>query len=211
MFAASVEASDSGGVPKRGRRNLTVLAVASIILLVLVLFALGSLGGPPTSSNSPASTTSSTSYNVEASSVLSSASNDAPYGYSQGSTKPLNPRENGLTSAGYALYSNQGGALANVTILVFNSTVSAQTYVTSVIANAKAVSGYSDSTSSLSSFEHYGTCYGYAESDPEGGQYVANGVCTKGNVYIQVHVATTSSLTSAESDASGFVGATYRP
>ncbi len=39
--------------------------------------------------------------------------------------------------------------------------------------------------------------------------YVANGVCTKGNVYIQVHLAATSSLQSAEGDMAGFVGAAY--
>jgi len=50
------------------------------------------------------------------------------------------------------LYSNQGGALANMTILVFSSPASAKTYITSVISNAKDLSGYSDATSTLTGY-----------------------------------------------------------
>ena len=39
---------------------------------------------------------------------------------------------------------------------------------------------------------------------------VATGVCTKGNVYIQVHVVSPSSLTSAKADLSSLVGAAYQ-
>ena len=200
-------AGDAGKIPPRGRAYLAALGIASIIFLALLLYGLGTFNAPPASST--VETTATTSYDTLASSVISSAANYAPAGYLQGSSRQLNANESGLVSGGYALYSNQGGALANMTILVFSSPASAQRYITSVISNAKDLSGYSDATSTLTGYQHYGVCYGYAESDPEGGLYVANGVCTKGNVYIQVHLAASSSLPSAEGDMSGFVGAAY--
>jgi hypothetical protein len=192
----------------KGRTYLTVLGVAFIVLVALLLYGLGTFNAPPSTVTSTA--TATTSYNVLASSVISSATTYLPPGYLQGSSKQLNPNESGLVSGGYSLFSNQGGDLVNMTILVFGSQASAQRYITSVIANSKDLGGYTDATSTLTGLQHYGVCYGYAESDPEGGEYVANGVCTKGNVYIQVHLASTSSLPSAESDMSAFVGAAYQ-
>jgi len=186
---------------------LAALAIASIVLLALFIYGFGASNSPPTSTS--VETTAAKSYNTLASSVIASAANYAPAGYAQGSSKELNANESGLVSSGYALFSNQGGALVNMTILVFSSPASAQTYIASVISNAKDLSGYSDATSSLTGYQHYGVCYGYAESDPEGAVYVANGVCTKGNVYIQVHLVASSSLPSAEGDMAGFVGAAF--
>ena len=198
---------EGGRISPRGRKYLAALGIASIVLLALFIYGLGASNSPPTSTS--VETTASKSYNTLASSVIASAANYAPAGYTQGSSKELNANESGLVSSGYALFSNQGGALVNMTILVFSSPASAQTYISSVISNAKDLSGYSDATSTLTAYQHYGVCYGYAESDLEGVEYVANGVCTKGNVYIQVHLAATSSLSSAEGDMAGFVGAAY--
>ncbi|HUK75758.1 MAG TPA: hypothetical protein VLU99_08190 [Nitrososphaerales archaeon] len=197
----------AGKLSPRARRNLTALGIVLIVFLALLLYGLGTFSSPPASST--VETTASTSYGTPASSVIGAAANYLPAGYAQGSSRQLNANESGLVSAADALYSNQGGALANMTILVFSSPASAETYITSVISNAKALSGYSDATSTLGGYQRYGVCYGYAESDPEGAIYVANGVCTKGNVYIQVHLATSSSLPSAEGDMAGFVGAAY--
>ena len=208
--AAPNPASSLGGSGKlspRARRNLAALAVASVVFLALLLYGLGTFNAPPASST--AETAASTSYDTLASSVISSAANYLPAGYVQGSSRELSANESGLVSAGYVVYTNQGGALANMTILVFGSPASAETYITSVISNAKALTGYSDATSTLTGYQRYGVCYGYAESDPEGGLYVANWVCTKGNVYIQVHRAASSSLSSAEGDMAGFVGAAF--
>jgi hypothetical protein len=196
-----------GGLSRSGKKYLAALGVASIVLLVLLLYGFGSFDAPPGSSTTQ--TTEATSYNTVASSVISSAANYIPAGYLQGSSKPLTANESGLASGVYVLYSDSAGALTNMTILVFSSPASAQTYVTSVISNAKGLSGYSDATSTLSGYQHYGVCYGYAESDPEGGEYVANGVCTKGNVYIQVHLVARFSLSSTEGDMAGFVRAAY--
>jgi hypothetical protein len=207
----TVDSSGSGGISKKGRTLLAVTAVLFIVLVAFLLYGLGTFNSPPPSSATQTATyiTSSTSYDTVASSVISSATANLPAGYVQGSTKQLTPRESGLVSAGYALYSNQAGAFANMTIIVFNSTTSAQRYGDSVMRNDQALGGYTDVTSILSGYQHYGACYGFAESDPEGGEYVAYGVCIKGNVYIYVDVASTSSLPSAESDMSGFVGAAY--
>lgn len=195
---------EGGRISPSGGKYLAALGIASIVLLALLLYGLGTFNSPPSSS-----IIETTSYSTLASSVISLAANHLPSGYSQGSSKLLSANEPGLVSSESALYSNQEGALANMTILVFSSPASAETYIASVISNAKGLSGYSDATSTLTGYQHYGVCYGYAESDPEGGQYVANGVCTKGNVYIQVHLAATSSLPSAEGDMAGFVGAAY--
>lgn len=199
--------AEGGKISRRGKTRLAALGIASIVLLALLLYGLGTFGAPPSAGTT--TTTTTTSYSTLASAVISSAANYVPAGYVQGSSRQLNPNESGLASGGYALYSNQGGALVNMTILVFSSPDSAQRYITSVISNAKELSGYSDATSTLAGYQHYGVCYAYAESDPEGGEYVANGVCTKGNVYVQVHLAATSSLPSAEGDMAGFVGAAY--
>lgn len=182
------------------------LAVASIVLLAFFLYNLGGFNNPPNTVGSSASTKS---YPAAASSVVSSLAGNAPPGYAQGASKELSPDEPGIVSGAFSLFSNQAGALANVTILVFDGQGSAQRYVDSVISNAKALSGYSNSNSTLTAYQAYGTCYGYAESDPGGGGAVANGVCTKGNVYIQVHLASVASLPSAEGDVSSFVGAAY--
>ena len=210
FLSAPSSGENPGGVPPaRGRTYLLALGVASIVALALLLTGLGVFN--QSSATSTSTTTSSTTYNVVASSVLASAATYTPAaGYAQGSPKQLNPHEFGLETAGYALFTDQGGAVANMTILVFNSTTSAQRYTDSVISNAKALSGYTDVTSMLASYQHYGACYGYAETDPEGGGAIATGVCAKGNIYIQVHLATTSSLPSAEGDMSSLVGAAYQ-
>ena len=204
---AANAATDAGKISPRGRAYLAGLGVASVVLLALLLYGLGTFNAPPASSTLQ---TAATSYDTLAPSVIASAAGYAPVGYSQGSSRQLNATESGLLSGGYANFSDQGGALVNMTILVFSSSTSAQAYITSVISNAKGLSGYSDATSTLKGYQHYGICYGYAETDPEGGVSVANGVCTKGNVYIQIHLAATSSLPSAEGDMAGFVGAAYQ-
>jgi hypothetical protein len=190
---------------RRGR--LLTLVGAAAVLVALVLFSLGAFT-PPSPTSGIASTTSA-SYVVDASAVIASAATHAPAGYTQGSSHQLNPNETGLKSGAYAVFSAQAGSLANMTIIVFDTPKSAQTYFMSVVSNAKGLAGYSDVSSSLASYQHYGLCYGFGEADPYGNGAVATGVCTKGNVYIQVHAVSPSSLSSAEGDMSSLVGAAY--
>ncbi len=194
--------------PSRVRGYLVALGVASIVILSLLLYSLGTFNAPAQTGS--ITTTTSTSYSVTAPSVIASAAAHAPDGYVQGSSRQLSPNESGLESAGYGTFSTQGGSVANMTILVFDGPQSAQRYVDSVIANSKSLLGYTDLTQALASYPHYGVCYAFGQTDPEGNGAVATGVCTKGNVYIQVHVVSPSSLPSVEGDMSHLVGAAYQ-
>lgn len=191
-------------------RTLYAVGVACLILLAFVVYGFNTFNAQPPNVASTSSITSSTTYDVTAGSVISSAAGYVPSGYSLGRSGVLSANETGLVSAGYAVYSSQGGDFANVTVMVFDSSASAQVYADSVISNAQALEGYSNTNSTLSGYSHFGVCYGYAQADPAGGEYVANAICTKGNVYIQVHLAATSSLASTEGDAATFVGAAYQ-
>ena len=79
--------------------------------------------------------------------------------------------------------------------------------IDSIISNVKGLEGYTDITSALGSYQHYGVCYGYGEDDPDGGGSVANGVWNKGNVFVQVHLVSSSDLSSEEGDMSAIMGA----
>jgi hypothetical protein len=182
--------------------------VASIIVLGLLLYSLGAFN--PSAATNSVMTTIATSYSVDASAVIASAVAHAPDGFAGGFVRQLNPSESGLVGAGYGSFFTRGGSLANMTILVFDSPHSAETYISSVIANSKALSGYTDVSANLASYLRYGLCYGFGQTDPDGNGAVATGVCTKGNVYIQVHVVTPSSLSSAQGDMSDLVGAAYQ-
>ncbi|HUI00054.1 MAG TPA: hypothetical protein VLU99_08225 [Nitrososphaerales archaeon] len=197
----------SAAAPRTEWGRLVALGVALVALLGIFLYAFGALGS---SSTPTATTTTSTSYAVGASSVIAAVADSPPDGYTQGSSNQLSPRESGLLSAAYETFFTQAGSVANMTVLVFNSTQAAQTYTGSVINNTKDLSGYSDLTSSLVGYQHYGVCYGYGEADPDGNGAVATALCDKGNVYIQVHVISPVSLTSAEGDMSDLVGAAYQ-
>ncbi len=187
--------------------RFAVLGVASATVLGLLLYSIGAFG-PPASAG-PATTTS-TSYSLTAASVVGSVSTDPPDGYQQGSSGPLSPSESGLTSGGYATFHKPGGSAANVTVLVFDSQQSAQAYAEGVISGAKDLPGYTNVTAAISAYRHYGVCYGFGEADPEGNGAVANGLCTKGNVFIQVHVVSSVSLSSARGDMADLVGAAYQ-
>ena len=185
------------------------LGAASVLLLVLLLYSQGIFGARQ-ATDSVSTTTITTSYAVSAVSVIASAGAHAPDGYAQGPPQPLSPRESGLDSGGFAVFSTKGGAIANMTVLVFDSPQSAQAYILSVIGNAKGLSGYTDITAVLSGYRHYGVCFGFGQSDPYGYGAVATGVCTKGNVYIQVHDVSPSSLSSAKAEMSDLVGEAYQ-
>jgi hypothetical protein len=201
-------ADDNGKPPGGGGRRLIAPGVASVVLLVLLLYSFGTFNGQ--NATSGLTTTTSTSYSVTAPSVIASAAAGGPDGYARGSSGQLSPSEPGLKSGGYGSFSTQGGSIANMTILVFDAPQSARAYIDRVIANSKSLSGYADITQALASYRNYGVCYGFGQTDPEGNGAVATGLCTKGNVYIQVHVVSPSSLSSAEGDMSDLVGAAYQ-
>jgi hypothetical protein len=203
----AVVADDNGRPPRRGLRPVA-LGVASVALMALLLYSLGTFNGPAATS-SPTMTTS-TSYSATALSVIASVAAGAPDGYAQGSSNQLAPSEPGLESGGFGTFFTQSGSVANATILVFDTPQSAQAYIDSVITNSKGLSGYADMTPALASYRQYGVCYGFGQADPDGNGAVATGVCNKGNVYIQVHVVSPYSVSSAEVEMSDLVGAAYK-
>jgi hypothetical protein len=192
----------------RGKVFLAALGVASIVILGLFLYSPG-ISNPP-APTSGVTTTTATSYSVAASAVIASAAARAPDGFAGGFVRQLSPIESGLVGGGYGSFFTHGGSLANLTVLVFVSPDSAQTYISSVITNSKALSGYTDISARLANYLQYGVCYGFGQTDPDGNGAVATGVCTKGNVYIQVHVVAPSSLSSAQAEMSDLVGAAYQ-
>jgi hypothetical protein len=191
--------------PRKARAYLIALGAASVVIVAIFLSSLAHLNPPDVTSST--STITSASYAVGALSVLSSAT--APAGYAEGTPQQLKPSEPGLESAGAAVFSSQAGSLGNLTVFVFDAPSSANSYIESVVANAKGLVGYTDVTPVLSSFQRYGLCYGYGEDDPDGNGSVATGVCTRGNVYIQVHLVSHSLLAVSRQDMAGLVGAAY--
>jgi hypothetical protein len=190
-----------------GRAYLVTLATASIVILAFLLFALGDFNSPVATSSS--SSTTSASYQVEARYVIASAAALLPAGYATGSAQQLNASEPGLRDGAYTVLSSRTGSSANLTILVFDEPGYAQTYIASVVSNAKGLIGYSDVSAVLATYQHYGLCYGYGQDDPDGNGSVVTGICTRGNVYIQVHLVSHSPLASAKQDVSSLVGAAY--
>jgi hypothetical protein len=193
-------------VVRKGK--LVALVAAAAVSVALLLLSLGTFNH--SSSTSGTASTTSASYVLDASAIIASAAAHAPAGYARGSSHQLNPNETGLETGAYAVFAAQAGSVANMTILVFDTPESAQTYILSVVSNAKGLSGYTDVSSSLASYQHYGLCYGFGQADPYGNGAVATGVCAKGNVYIQVHAVSPTSLSSAEEDMSSLVGAAYQ-
>ncbi len=196
-----------GGKQPRTRGYLVALGAASVVVLVLLLFSLSGLNPP--SATMSATTTTSASYAVDAPSVIASAVTYLPTGYALGSSQQLDAGAPGLRSGEYAVLSSQTGSVAKMTILVFDSPDSAQTYIGIAVSNAKALSGYADISPVLASYQHYGVCYGYGEDDPDGNGAVATGVCTRGNVYIQIHLVSHSPLATAKKDLASLVWAGY--
>lgn len=191
----------------RSRAYLIGLGVATIVAIGLLLTGLSVFN--QNASTLSFSTTTSTSFNIGALPVVAAVTNSPPSGYQAGTSKQLTPNETGILTAAYGTYFTQTGAIANMTILVFDGPFHAQAYGDSVINNEKGLTGYANLNGSLASYTGYGTCYGFGEADPEGNGAVATGQCIKGNVYIQVMVVSTSSLSSAEGDMSAFVGDAY--
>jgi hypothetical protein len=210
--ADDAEGSASGILKarRRGRYPLIVVGVVSILLLGLLFYSLGDFSGSGPSSSATTTSFSSTSYDITAASLVGTVASHPPDAYVETSSKQLNPNESGLASGGYGFFSTQAGDLANVTILVFDGQQAAQNYTDSVIGNTKHLSGYTDVTGVLTNYDHYGACYGVGETDPEGNGAIAQGICSKGNVYIWVHVVSSASLPVAEGEMADLVGAAYQ-
>jgi hypothetical protein len=110
--------------------------------------------------------------------------------------------------SGWATLQHADGSEANVTVMVYASTGDSQGYYERFLAGVKGLPGYTDITSDLSSFQQYGKCYGYGEDVD--GIAVVNGVCTKGNAFLQVHLVSAIAFSDLEGDLTSIMGALYR-
>lgn len=145
----------------------------------------------------------STSISAGADAILASAAQTNPSGFVLESSK--------LTASGssdWAILQSADGSGANVTVLVYPSTNASQAYFDRFVAGVRGLIGYTDITSDLASFQQYGKCYGYGEDVD--GIAVANGVCTKGNVFLQVHLSSSISLSALEGDLTSLMNALYQ-
>ena len=194
--------------PRWGRAYLVTAAAGTVVILIVLAYFLGYLT-PPTASSSTSSATTSASYSLDAPSLMASTAAQLPPGYSEAAPRVLNASEPGLRDGAYSTLSSQAGSTANMTILVFDGPTSAQTYAQSVFSNAKGLVGYTDVSPGLAPYQHYGLCYGYGEDDPDGNGAVATGFCTRGNVYVQVHLVSHSPLSSAKQEMASLIGAAY--
>ena len=195
------ENKSTAGSHRRGN-----LAWAAAVLVVALL-AVYAFGGLRPSSSSSFSQTTSTAYSLDASSVITAAVQGYPAGYNATSAGLLSPSYPGVGSAAYALMS-QTQSSANLTVIVFDTDNASQSYFSLFQSNVKGLAGYTDITSVLAGYEQYGACYAYG--DDVDGIAVANGICTDGNVFLQVHLSSTESFSQAQSDLASLMGAMYQ-
>ncbi len=186
------------------KKSTIVWVVAVVLVALLAVYALSEAGSSP----GPTYTqTASTSYDVSASSVIMAAVQQNPAGYDTTSTGQLRTAYPGEQSAADAILSSSQSA-ANMTVAVFGSVNSSQSYYGVFSSNVKGLSGYTDITSVLSSYERYGVCYAYGEDVD--GIAVTNGICTVGNVVLLAHLSSSESFAQLEDDLSSLMGAMYQ-
>ena len=171
---------------------MAVLIIAGVVALVA------------TSRPSATTTTTMSTYiSAGADSILASAVQTNPSGFVLVSSKPA-----ASGSSDWASLQSADGSEANVTVLVYPSTNASRAYFDRFVTGVSGLTGYTDITSDLASFQQYGKCYGYGE-DVEG-IAVANGVCTKGNAFLQVHLVSSISFSALEGDLTSIMGALYQ-
>jgi sialic acid synthase SpsE len=101
----------------------------------------------------------------------------------------------------------QSQSAANLTVVVFNQVSSAQSYFARFRSNVQGLPGYSNLSSVVNGYQQYGACYGYGE-DVDGIAVVV-GICTKGNVFLEVHITSSNDFSSTQGDLANLMGAAY--
>jgi len=139
--------------------------------------------------------------------IIASAAQTDPSGFTLQTSK-----RTASASSDWAVLQQSDGSEANVTVLAYPSANASQAYFERLVAGVDGLPGYTDITSSLASFQQYGSCYGYGEDvgDGENSIAVVNGVCTKGNVFLSVHLVSGISFSELEGDLTSIMGALYQ-
>ncbi len=191
--------------PSQGmRKALDRRLILGIVVVVLVLVGIAALvaANEPVAVNT-STTTARISIYSPADVIVASAVQTSPAGFVNETSKQ------GLSSSSdWAVLQAPDGSEANLTATVYSSANVSQSYFDRLVAGVKGLPGYSDISSNLASFEQYGTCYGYGEDVD--GIAVVNGVCTKGNAFLQVHLVSSVSLSDLEADLTVLMSALYQ-
>ena len=177
------------------------MSIVAAVLIIAVVVALVATSKPAATTTT--TTAASTFISTGADTILASAVKTNPSGFVLESSKL-----SASVSSDWAILQSTDGSEANVTVLAYPSTNASQAYFDRFVTGVRGLIGYTNITSDLASFQQYGKCYGYGE-DVEG-IAVANGVCTKGNVFLQVHLASSISFADLEGDLTGIMGALYQ-
>jgi hypothetical protein len=182
----------------RERRKALLAAVVLVIILAAAAASLRSQQGAPTTATSTGTTTISGG----AYAIVTSAAQSEPAGFVLESSQ-----QTGSGASAWATMQQADGSGANVTVIIYPSAAAASAYYGRVVAGVEGLPGYTAISSALSSFQGYGACYGYGEQADN--ISVANGVCTKGNAFLQVHLESGIAFSSLEADLTTVMGALY--
>jgi hypothetical protein len=195
---ASGEPAPKAAGTKLGRRVLLGIVVAILIIAGVVwsLAASAPVAGTATSA-------ASTSISSGADTIIALAIRTSPAGF-----VPQSSKQPASSSSDWAILQRSDGSEANVTVMVYSSAGASQRYIDTFVSGVRGLPGYTDVTSDLASFQRYGTCYGYGEDVDS--IAVINGVCTKGNVFLQVHLVSGVSFSDLEGDLTSVMGALYQ-
>ena len=194
-------------IQEPAKKRSTTLTVTIMVLALLIIAAVVALVVTSKPSAATTTTATSTSITAGANATIASAVQTNPSGFALESSRPAGPG-NSTQSSDWAILQQSDGSGANVTVIVFPSTNASQAYFDGLVAGVTGLPGYSDITSNLASFQQYGKCHGYGE-DLEG-IAIADGICTKGNVFLSVHLASSISFSDLEGDLTSLMGALYQ-
>ena len=147
-------------------------------------------------------------YTTSPTAIITAAIQTQPSGYSLESSSGSPIKAGGAQAVGWAVLGQADGSLANATVAVYPSVNASEAYFGRLVSNLKQLPGYTDVTSSLSSYQGYGGCYGYGEDVD--GTAVVNGVCAKGNVILQLHLVSGKAFDDLESDMASLMAALYQ-
>ena len=193
------ESSSHEGRGRFDRRVLLGIIVAALVFAGAV--ALISTSGPQAAGTG--TSTAVTSISNPANAIIKSAVQTSPAGFVNETSK-----EGPSATSDWAVLQAPDGSEANLTATVYPSANASLSHFDKLVASVKGLPGYSDITSELTSFEQYGACYGYGEDVD--GIAVVNGVCTKGNAFLEVHLVSSVSFSDLEADLTAMMGALYQ-
>ncbi len=199
--ADPTQVGDSSSKGERTRTNRR--AIVSIVVAVLIIAGVVALVVTSAPSATTTTAAKSTSISAGADAIIALAAQTNPSGFALQASKPT-----ASGNSDWAVLDQSDGSEANVTVLVYPSTNASQAYFDRLVAGVNGLPGYTDVTSDLASFQQYGKCYGYGEDVD--GIGVVNGVCTKGNVFLSVHLVSGISFSDLEGYLTSIMGALYQ-